>query len=362
MQRRSFWILLSATVAAVVLVALTIPGNRTRDANQDGVSLFEGLSDRINELDRLSVHGAGGQQLVSLVRGARTWTISELSSYPADWRKVREVLTGVAWASVSEIKTSNPEYFARLGVEDINAEDASGLLLDIGIGDDRYQLILGHEAESRNGQYVRISGVDQSYLIAETIDVPATPIDWAEDIIVDVGSGLVAEVTIEHADGERLTVSRVSADDSEFSLHDVPEGRETLAAWAINRLGAVFTQVRMEDVMPESRFSGDSETRVRVLTFSGLELDAEVFNRKGEAWIQIHAKSHESASQNRGSDTAEGAPEDSTEDFVNSEIAAIEQRTSGWVYKISGSKHDELVKRTNDLLKVVEGEPAPSSQ
>lgn len=363
MQRRSFLILVVTALVAVVLVAIGIPGKRPDSANQAGTSLFEGLSDRINDIDRVSVRGAGDQLLVSLVRGAQSWTITELSSYPADWSKVREVLTGIAWATVTETKTSNPEYFVRLGVEDIKAEDASGLLLEIGVGDDQYGLILGREAESRGGQYVRIAGSDQSYLISEVIDLPATPIAWADDIIVDVGSGLVAEVNIEHADGERLTASRVSADDGDFSLHDVPEGRETLAAWAINRLGGVFSLLRMEEARPASRFSGTAVATVRVLTFAGLELTAEVFETEGSAWIGLEAGRHESAVlEGDATEPPEGETEDPAQNSLASEVAEINQRTRGWVFKVSQSKYEDLVKRIDDFLKAVGDTPDPSGQ
>lgn len=359
MQRRSFWILLTTAALAAVIVAIGVPEKQQRGSDQASAFLFENLSDRINEVDRLSVRGAGNSQLVSLVRGAQSWTITELSSYPADWTRVREVLTGVAWASVSELKTSNPEYFSRLGVEEITDEDARGIMLEIGVGKDHYELILGHEAESRGGQYVRIAGADQSYLISETIDVPSTPIAWADDIIVDIGSGLVAEVNIAHADGELVTVSRISADDGDFSLHDVPKGRETQAAWVINRLAGAFTQLRMENVMPESLFSGTPGAAVRVLLFSGLELAAEVFEANGSTWIRIQAKRHESAIPAEGADPQEGQAQDQIEDVLSGEIAEINQRTSSWVYQISETKHAELIKRKNDLLKELESAPGP---
>ena len=59
----------------------------------------------------------------------------------------------------------------------------------------------------------------------------------------------VAEVEIVHPDGERLRVSKVSADDADYALDGgVPEGRELASSWSVNALGGLLAGVVMDGV------------------------------------------------------------------------------------------------------------------
>ena len=57
--------------------------------------------------------------------------MSERDNYPADEGKVRKLLIAIADAKVLEEKTSKPESYATLGVEDTKAAGATSLRIDL---------------------------------------------------------------------------------------------------------------------------------------------------------------------------------------------------------------------------------------
>ena len=66
----------------------------------------------------MRIYKAGDARVVELKRRASSWTVSERDNYPADEAKLRKLLIAIADAKLDEEKTSNPESYATLGVED----------------------------------------------------------------------------------------------------------------------------------------------------------------------------------------------------------------------------------------------------
>ncbi len=352
MGRRHFSVLFLFALLVAAAIALLVPVRTGHDEPGNKLQILEDMAASINDVNKLVFTAGGGAPVTTLEKGQSHWTISELHDYPADWNKVKGLLAGLAQAKVVEFKTSNPEYYPRLGVEDVKVSGAAGVLLDLSYGDESRALVIGNEATARGGQFLRPADQSQSVLIDHILDVSAEPMDWADNGVVDIGSGQVAELEILHPDGDLIRLSKVSADDTDFTLENLPEGREVLSSWSVNSMANLFSSLRMDGVKPAlSPAPGDPVT-VRLLMFSGLEIKAELFVLDERGWINISAVEPEQATVSGDDELRVLGAQD-----LQREAAGINMRSAGWLYRLPQLKHEAMTKRFEQLLK-----PLPTGQ
>src|SRR5690606_25817938 len=84
--------------------------------------LLPQLSDRINEVARIHIQDSATS--VTLQRVEDRWGLVQQSNYPVRFDQVRKTLMDVAALRKVEEKTSNPNLYSRLEVEDIDSPDA----------------------------------------------------------------------------------------------------------------------------------------------------------------------------------------------------------------------------------------------
>jgi hypothetical protein len=334
-SRRHFSALLFISLALVGLLLVLVPGKTEREAGGGGL-LLQDVESWINEVDSLVITGSGDREPVHLKRGDRAWTIAELYDYPVDWEQLRTLLADLAESEIVEIKTARPEYYSRLGVDDVGSEGATGVLLELQTGENSTGIIIGDRASSRDGQYVRLLGSEQSVLIDRTLNAGTDPVSWADRGLVDIGSALVAEMQIRHADGDEVVIRKVSADDTDFSLQDLPQDRKTRSSWTINSLANNFSLLTMEGVMPEADLKQEASVSISLLTFSGLKIEAEIFDVEEQGWIRLKAL----------------APD--AEPEIQEQAESINRRLDGWVYRISKMKFEAMTRRKEQLLEAAD--------
>jgi hypothetical protein len=344
MSRQHFSIIAVLAAVVIALVALLVPQRGGFDPGESGQALLPGLMDRVNDIDRVVISGHAGTK-ATLSKGDGQWRVEELDGYPADWSRLQALLSDLAQMEIVEAKTANPEYYPRLGVEDVTAEGASGTRIDFSAADSAWSVIAGHEASLQYGQYLRIADQPQSVLVDRILDLSPEAVDWADAEILDVGSGLVAEVSILHPDGERVRISKVSADDANFTLKTLPEGREPQSERKVDALASAYAGLRMEDVQADPGAGGQTPVDIKVVLFSGERFQVQVFEQDAARWLRVI---HESGPNPAAPEAdSEAAPETAAK-------VADPQRLEGWVFKVADSRLETMAPRLESLLKPLE--------
>ena len=357
-MKRNFFYLAGLTLLAILAVLLVAPGDGSRGKSPADELLLPEVSKRINDVNKVEIISAGNTTVATLLRNGSAWQIEEMAGYRADWPKLQALLAALAQTRVVEPKTDKPEYYTRLGVEDIDAPNATGVLVSLSIGDQTTGILVGHQAQGRQGQYVRLQDTAASAMVDRTIDVPAGQLDWVDSRIVDIGTSEVAEVEIIHPGGERVLVTRISADQTDFDLVGLPQDREIKSSWAVNSLGSVFSMLDLETVRPASDADWSAAVKMRLLMFSGVELMAEMLETGDEYLLRLDA-SHPAAVVRAPVEELAGSVEQQeiekrALDDVAETVENINQKVTGWVYGIAKNKYDALVKKPEDLLKPLE--------
>jgi hypothetical protein len=195
-------------------------------------------------------------------------------------------------------------------------------------------------------------------------------------------------VDILHPGGERVVARKASADDEDFTLEDIPEGREVRSAWTVNSLANSLSALTLDAVAEEGDVNWADATRFGLVTADGLRVDVELASstapgaEAGEAdeagesaapeyWIRLRAGLYQTALDSAvelpgdsgddqdsaaGEDEGEpqGAPDETTSDDPAERARDINERVSGWAYRIPKYKADSMNKRLEDLLQPAE--------
>lgn len=356
MSRKHFSTLVIVTVL-VALVVLLLPDRVGRQETFEPVALLPGLSEQVNEIDWLRVSGPGDDVIATLERRETKWLVAEAEAYPADWSRLRTLLMDLAEAEIIEPKTANSRYYDRLGVQNIDRPNASGLQIEFAPKTGLPALILGKSAAGRDGSYVRKQDAAASFLVDRRFDLPRERKAWMEQTIVEVSDAEVVEVVVEHPDGERIVASKASADDEDFELQGIPEGREIRSAWAVNSLAGNLSSLMLDGVRPDAEIDWSGATRFSLLTADGLRVEVELL-RLGAGPAEPGAEDEQAGVE----EEAAGEPAQhwlrvmagAAGEAAQERAAAINERASGWAYRVPQFKYDGMVKRMEDLLQAAE--------
>lgn len=332
MSKQHFSILLLVAVIVAAAVFL-VPSRTSRDASVEPDVFLPALADVVNEIEQVRITANGGSEVVTLERRDDAWVVRESYDYPADWAVLRPLLADLSQAKVVEQKTSNPEYYHRLGVEDPAAEDAQSKLIEFPANDALPAVIVGDSAQGREGQYLRLQDQAASVLVDRAIELPVDATGWLQGDVVDVPDSEVVGVRVTHADGEVVEIQRNSPEVTDFTLNNLPEGRQTRSAWTLNQLASVLSALQLDAVSPVVDVNWDGAIALQVRTADGLVVDAWLAEDGEHRWIRLQAEGGEQA------------------DEINS-------RVEGWAYRIPLYKYDAVNKRMDDLLAEVDEESA----
>ena len=374
---RSILILSAVTLAAVggVFFVEREPGT----VEPGGETVFPALLEQVNSVVRVRVTGNEGT--FTLARDGDTWVVEEKERYAADPDRVHRLLLGAAGMKRVEPKTGNPELYPKLWLEDPSGEDAKSVrfVLEDASGVELAGWVLGDRRPSKSDAsrtelYIRVAGDPTAWLVEGSVPGGPTIIDWLDRRVARIDRERLRAVGVVHADGTVVAVGKSAPEDTDFTLQDVPAGREVDSTYRINDIGRFLEDLRFEDVavVASLDFSGSVDKRLQATTFDGLRIRLETVMRDGEAWAQLRAEVDEGLIDASGGDAATpggDAPvsedEAGTEpkdaagalrplDEVRAEAERLNARWQGWAYELPSFKRDYIAKRMDDLTRALE--------
>jgi len=361
--------LLGVGTVVVLAVAFWLSGLRSPGQldGQQGL-LFPQLEEEADSITGITLTAAGSETIATFKKQEDRWTVVEKDGYDADEASVRKLLIQLTDAKVLETKTSNPDLYARLGVEDVSGENASGMLVTLDGASEPLAVIIGSTAPQADGTFVRRSGDDFSVLVGGNIDPSRTPGLWLDKAIMDVAANRVHRVVISQPDGETLEVLKTARGETDFVVLNVPEDRALQSPAAANSIGGTLGGMRLEDVragneMPE-------EITVSVFeTFDGVVITIRSWEEDEMAMAVFNVAFNEDlarrflvpepdvladdmadhATEEAAGETADTEPQDPLAQD-REEADELQAKVAGWAYEIPLFKRSNLNKRMDALL------------
>jgi len=271
MRKTAFFALCIATVLAVA-AAMFVSTQRAPESEVAQSALFPGLAEHINDVARIEVKSK--DQKTTVRKDGERWVIEDRGGYPALFDKVKATVVAVADLEVLEPKTTNKELYPRLGVEGIDAEPSSSVLVSLADGQSKplAALLVGKpRSGGPAGTYVRRPDEPQAWLVRGQVEVSADPVEWMERELLNIAPERIREITIEKAGDRPVRAFKKEPKDKDFVLADLPKGAKLKSQLTLNGLANALDQLRLDDVKKRAGFElpkGHTVTTLR--GFDGL--------------------------------------------------------------------------------------------
>ena len=382
MKTRTFTIM-GAVTLILVGAALWVSQHKDPVPPQTGHRLFPDLMAKINEVAAMRVSAAG--RTFTIVREGESWNVKEKHQYPAHVGKIREALIGLGELTILESKTRKPEFYEKLGVQDVDAEGASSteVTLTDSAGTTLAKLIVGNQrlAQGDSGQnevYVRKFGDPQTWLAVGNLSVATMADEWLDKNFLEVDPRRVRSLRISHPDATTLRLAKEKPDADDFTLVNLPTGTEVESQFAVNNLVSTISSLSFDDVKPKSEITFDAQSVVTTVleTFDGLEVTVTLLPKDEKHYVTVSAafkndliwkpESEEGANTEKQAEETQEAekaeseetaapepekPEIKPEAEVKAEIEALNKRVGEWVYVIPKFRAETILKKPEDLIK-----------
>jgi hypothetical protein len=319
MRPRQLTLLAIATAAAAALAGWTWydSGGRDTDASVAGELMFPALAAEGSDLDRIEITAPGYRLALEYRDGA--WVAPEHGDFPVDAAAAARLVTDFAGLRIWEAKTTRPDLYSRIGVEDagdgapserVRFVGADGAALADAIVGLRSRLLAGFP---RGGTFVRVPGDPQAWLVQGTVTVPNSLGEWIGPLL-QIPGPTVQRIALFDGDRELLSAAR-NEDVYQLASADpaVAAPADQLDDAAMKSMTRGIVAVRPIDVKPIEAvdFAGDGRS-VAFETDSGLTLRVRLGDLDGQTWLALEARA-----------SAETAEAQATE---------INARTANWAF------------------------------
>jgi hypothetical protein len=358
MTPRSFvYLAVAAALSLLFAVVSFASHNQWSSGKAGGDKLFPKLTSEASQIGTIEVRQ--GDKDVVLERKGGSWVLKNRGGYSADPVKVRTLLVRMAEADLIERKTTRPDRYAALELEDPAGKDAKSRLVKMAAGDGKVigEVVLGKRrfdvlGTGKGGTYVRKPGDPQTWLASAEIEAPAAVRDWVSTSVFTADAGKISRVSIEIPGEEALRIEREQApakdskdkDDKEAKDQPAPasqpklqfagfppEGKKLKDAGAADGIARALASIDMEDVRKaDASPAPDTLSTVTVTVTDGPTTTLRL-RKDGDAyWLTLAA-------------TGEGEAAKKAADELN-------KRVQGWEFKVPGHKGDSILKKRADLL------------
>ncbi len=355
MSNRNLGIL--AVVAAIMVVWAVV---QSRLANRSGVEpsgpsyLIQGLDP--GQIDSIVI--GQGDDAVTIERREQQFVVTNEAGYPADPKRINDLITKALDIKTLEAYTSNPKNHEDLEVTEEQAQNvvkflkADGSLLT--------GVIIGKALDEGKGTYVRLASQDTVYLAENAPYIRTTPIEYVNQEIASVERQDVNTVTVTTPDGS-YTLQAAETGEGAIMV-GMPDDKELKDSDAKSVLGAL-NSLRFDDVNTPSGI-GELSFNYRYVCRldDSTEYRLRIARKDGKAYLMCQAEFTDKAPV-----TMKPGQVESEEELKKKEAKLQAQeraqrftlRHKGWVYQIPEWKANYLTKRQADLL---EDKAAPAPQ
>jgi hypothetical protein len=356
MRPSTFYTLLGVTlvvVIAAILVSVGGGGNLSNDPRVNKTVLTD-LTAHLGQVARLTV--IKGDTKTTMVRRDGVWMVEEKNNYPADSGKMKTTLFGLAAVRYAEPKTSKPDLYSRLEVEDpgkkgsdaqlLTLSDSGGKLLgEMIFGKRRYDIFGG----GNDGIYVRKPGETQSWLANGSLTLPNGTLDWIDRRISTIRGDTIASAKFIAPDNTSFTISRSKTGEPLALAGGVPKGQKLKAPDSLDDLARALDYFSLDDVLPAMSvpFPDKGVSTAVFATLDGLTVTVYMIERdelakddsgkditKKKYWVKLIAAGTGKAAK---------------------EASEVNKRVAAWAYAVPDFKANALKSRLADLLEPEKG-------
>lgn len=350
-------LLAAATVLSIAgaVIALSMQENATR-VRFEPRPFFDDLAGEINRAEKIVFtigRGLSDPGKITLNRDKNGgWQVEQRFGFPAKSDQVRKLIVGLVELEAFEPRTSNPEWHRELGLaapEDLGS--ATRVELIDGDGEPFVQLLAGKvvedtkDAQGRGFIYARKEGEDQAWLARGRLPLNTQVTDWLELDIFQLKREDIKRVVLWAGTENPVIIERESADERNFHIANLPEGRTGRGAAIVNGPATALVDVEPEDVIPGDKLDFEEGSTAAIDTFGGMRFIVRMTGGAGVLWAKISAEA-DAALLGEGGDL----------EAAEKRAAEVNALTEGWAFRFGQEVSVKLAQTMQALTRPADGE------
>lgn len=326
------------------------------------------------------------------------WTVAEKDGFPIG-DKIQPLLAALTDMKVVEPKTSKPELFGLLGVDEVSKPGSTAKLITLKDGSRTVaSVLIGNSAEpgdpsfgggDNSRVFARKSGENQAYLVTGPVGADTEPMNWIDPMVLEVDRNSIKSVSVTRHDdpafvaGDPLKTNvletfRDSEKDLNFKVRNMPAGRELNTESEADKPTTAIGYLSIVDVKPRAAIDFEkSETAgpvapaggkaafaratTRYAKFDGMVITARVTKQNGQSWVALNAEYDEkerpappAKPADEKIDPLKPAPtpaEPRSPEDVKKDVEAFNAKHGPWAYAVQDFIAGQFSTRLEDLLK-----------
>jgi len=370
MKSKNFLVLGAITVA-IILASIFITG-KEQDSVADkttGKLFLSTLEANIKDITHVEI--LTGKNKISMAKTGDTWAIEQKRGFPAEVHQLKQLILGLATATIIEKKTKNPQHYSTLGVEDITVTEATSTAVTLknDSGKILAAVILGKTANRENTLYIRKAGDPQSWLISGAIPANTETAQWLVKNFISIDRKRITSVLINYPDKTQLKIEKNEPTTKNYTLLNISENKQIRNAPTVNNLALGLKALKLEDLLPENEFTFDAKTTTHTIfeTFDGITVKVKSM-KKDELWYAQFDASFDAAKITAVATKPEPISEPKTEkekkanaksaaqairspEEAKMEVAVLNAKFKDLVFIIPSYKAVNFSKTMSDLVK-----------
>jgi hypothetical protein len=340
-----------------------------------------------------------GKAQVQISQENDGWGVVQRAGYSADLNKLRSLLLKLIDLNVSQVVTSNPKSFERLGVADnsylretdkgplkLTLKDSSGKELAVLFLGERKKKAANKKEEGLEagvGQFARKLGDNEVYLLPEVLEVGTSPESMVATDLLSIPSTKVKQVVQEKlSDGtaakqfEMISVKEAEGK-TRFDLDIEPNSKQEIQQTVVDSIASGLENVRIQDVQKESAESKKAFDQVTTYQLStGAVFKVETFLEGSKAYCRIGVDFNKTLADNTTTETenlnqkrkaeyevnkkaAEDKKETPPAEFVplkpdvvtKDEVEKENKKYAGWIFEFPTYQIEKYRRTPDDLIK-----------
>ncbi|MFT4937057.1 MAG: hypothetical protein ACI88A_000066 [Paraglaciecola sp.] len=257
--------------------------------------LFADLLDNAAQIEQIEINNSSGNVFnAQLKKGQWMAKVEDFGgSYPAEQRKLSELLKSFTAARLVEAKTAKPNNYQYLGLQGLDETDSLASLVSFATQEKSWQVLVGNQTNIGIGNYVRLPKDRQSWLIDQNIVLPTDQQSWLKQPILPFEGSFLAKIS--RIDKQRWVFEK-SSEDAEYVLSGLPSERSlkygsVLSAFANNIVQLNFE--KLHNLQDDLWSKLATQVELEIVTVDGMVFKLTVAEHDDKVYAKFRAENQQ---------------------------------------------------------------------